>query len=72
MGDSESKDGEDESECSHKPKKRKVDKVRMHIRESQLNILLLQCIPISDYYLAMLVPYVIDIKSAHDRMVCET
>ena len=52
--------------------KQRREKWTMYIRESQLNILLLQCIPISDCYLAMLVHYLIDLKSAHDRMVLET
>ena len=44
----------------------------MHVRVRQLNMLLLQCIFYSDHNMAMIVPYIIDVKSTHDCMICET
>ena len=43
-----------------------------YVRVRQLNMLLLQCISYSDHNMAMIVPYIIDVKSTHDRMICET
>ena len=44
----------------------------VHVRVSQLNMLLLQNIYFSDHNLAMLVPYIIELKEAHDLMASET
>ena len=38
----------------------------VHVRVSQLNMLLLQSIYFSDQNLAMLVPYIMELKAAHD------
>ena len=44
----------------------------VHVRVSQLNMLLLHSIYFSDHNLAMLVPYIMELKAAHDLMASET